>query len=94
VRTEIYIDFGDAATNKTLFDRLHTRSEELETALGETLTWERLDERRASRIAAYREGSIEASAEELNDIHAWAIEMLLKFRDVFVPIVREEVRSG
>ncbi len=94
VRTEIYIDLGDLEANKALFDRLRMRAEELETALGETLTWERLDEKRASRIAAYREGSIEASAQELSDIHSWAIAMLLKFRDVFVPVVREEVQSG
>lgn len=89
VRAETYIDFGDADANKALFDRLHAEREMFERAFGETLSWERLDERRASRIAAYRPGSIDVGPDELEDLRKWAIDRLLKFRSVFGPRIRE-----
>jgi hypothetical protein len=54
---------------------------------GESLDWERLDDRRASRIAVYREGTID-DGEMLNEIQAWAIQELLKFRKVFSPLLK------
>ena len=65
VRAEAYIDFGEADANKALFDRLRRNRDALEQAFGEPLSWEWLDERRASRIAVYCPGSIDASPEEL-----------------------------
>ena len=49
---EVYIDRGKEAEdeNKSIFDQLHTHKAEIESAFGGTLEWERLDERRASRI--------------------------------------------
>lgn len=47
---ELYIDRGEAAENKRIFDQLHARKEEIEEAFGGTLSWERLDAKRACRI--------------------------------------------
>jgi hypothetical protein len=47
---ELYIDRGDAAQNKKIFDALFSRKEEIEKACGIKLVWERLDKKRASRI--------------------------------------------
>ncbi len=94
VRVEIYIDFGDAERNKGLFDRLYSQREALERLFGESLSWERLDERRASRVAVYCDGPIDASAEELGRIRAWAVDRLLKFRSVFGPKIREESQNA
>ena len=80
---EIYIDCGDVALNKGLFDRLYEESESLETAFGEKLAWERLDERRACRVATYRSGSIEQDPQVLEEIRKWMIDRLLKFKKVF-----------
>jgi hypothetical protein len=91
VRVEIYIDFGDAETNKAFFDRLYAQRELFESAFAEPLSWERLDERRASRVAMYYPGSIEANTEELSRIRAWAIDRLLTFRNVLGPKIRELV---
>jgi hypothetical protein len=47
---ELYIDRGEAAENKRIFDQLRARKEEIEQAFGGALSWERLDAKRACRI--------------------------------------------
>jgi hypothetical protein len=48
---ELYIDRGDAAENKGIFDQLRTRKEEIEQAFGGALSWDRLETKRACRIS-------------------------------------------
>jgi Domain of unknown function (DUF4268) len=49
---ELYIDRGlDADTNKRIFDFLHNHKIEIEQAFGGELSWQRLDDKRACRIA-------------------------------------------
>jgi hypothetical protein len=91
VRAEVYIDREDQQTNKQVFDSLYLRRKELETRFGEPLSWERLDDRRASRVAVYRPGSIDVDDATLSDIQAWAVSHLLKFREVFGPPLRKEL---
>ncbi len=85
VRAEIYIDQGDQDANKALFDRLFQQREEIEAEFGSELHWERLDDRRACRIAAYRPGSIEDPKEDLAQFEDWLVENLLRFKEVFSP---------
>lgn len=90
VRAEAYIDQGDAEKNKALFDQFLADRHALEEEFGEVLEWERLDDKRASRIAAYREGAIDDSDERLAEIRVWAIERLLRFKRVFGPRLLRE----
>ncbi len=83
VKAEIYIDQGDADRNKALFDRLHSQREALEQSFGEPLEWERLDHRRASRIAVYRPGSIDRAEAEGEEIRTWLVDRLLRLKRVF-----------
>jgi hypothetical protein len=83
VRVELYIDCGDKAKNEELFDCLLTRRGEIEHALGQAAVWEKLENKRASRIAVYRDGDIDADTQTLEEIKNWVIQNLLKFRDVF-----------
>lgn len=83
VRADVYIDTRDAEKNKRLFDILFAQKHSLESAMGSELTWERLDERRASRVALYRAGSIDSPTEELQEIQSWAIASLERFKSVF-----------
>jgi hypothetical protein len=89
VRAELYIDRGDAKLNKDIFDKLLTNKIEIEKEFGEALEWERLDSKRASRIAIYRPGSIEEDDKILEEIKDWSIERLLKFKKVFAPIIKK-----
>ena len=93
LRTELYIDTGESDENKRLFDALAMQGATIEKTLGEELAWERLDNRRASRIALYRNGSIEDSEEDLNAIEDWYVEHLLKFKDILGPILPELIKQ-
>lgn len=94
IRAEVYIDLKDQGTNKKIFDSLLRRRREIERSFGAELSWERLDDRRACRIAIYRPGNIDCDENVLAEIHSWAIEQLLRFRDVFGPILRKEVDTS
>lgn len=93
-QAETYIDREDVSWNKRLFDALFDQREEIEFEFGESLEWERLDHRRASRIAAKRPGSIEDSPETLDEIQDWAIDRLLRFRRVFGPRISALIAAG
>lgn len=82
LRVEIYIDSGDQVKNKRIFDRLYSSKEEIEAAIGEPLSWERIDEKRASRVAIYYPGSITDDEETLAELHVKAIAGLMRFRPI------------
>ena len=88
LRVEIYIDCGDKAKNEQLFDRLQDQKNEIQARIGQELSWERLDNRRACRVAIYRDGEIDAETEVLSEIRQWAIQGLLKLKEVFPPFVQ------
>jgi CBS domain-containing protein len=81
-RVELYIDTGDAERNKLIFDALDQQKEAIETALGEPLSWERLEGKRASRVALYREATINDGDAALQNLQEWAVPAMIKFRAV------------
>ena len=88
VRIDLYIDQGDTKSNKELFDSLANIQDEIESELATSLDWERLDEKRASRIAVYREGSVDDNTSALSEIREWQVEWILKFKQIFAPRLR------
>lgn len=83
MRVELYIDVGDAIANKAAFDQLLAQKEAIEGEIGEKLSWERLDNARASRIAAYRDGQV-TDPEPIRTQHLeWGVAMVNKFRQAF-----------
>jgi hypothetical protein len=83
VRVEVYIDAGNKARNEALFDLLYTKKAEIEGAYGHELSWERLDAKRACRVATYREGSIDLDTEQLEEIKSWIETELRRMKQVF-----------
>lgn len=57
-RAELYIDRGNKPENELLFERLAARKDEIHTAFGGVLEWERLEDKRACRIKAEKTGNI------------------------------------
>lgn len=88
-RAAVYVDPGSGEENEALFDWLLERKEVIERQIGTELEWERLEHRRASKIAIYRSGSIDMPKSELEEVRRWAITHLLKFRETFGPLLRE-----
>lgn len=80
VRIDAYIDLGDSGLNKALFDKLLRERAEIEAAFGEPMEWERLDSRRACRIASYFPGNINSSPEQLEAIRKGIIDRLMRLK--------------
>lgn len=81
----IYRDEANEDWNKDLSDKLLEDKEAIESELQESLEFDWLDRRKASRIAVARPGSIDDDEEMLGEIHDWMVEKLLAFKRVFGP---------
>lgn len=92
-RVELYIDLGDVDATKALFDHLLARRSEVESAFGEPLEWERLDARRACRIASYFPGSISDTPERLAQVRAAMVDRLLRLKKAIGPLLAESTAT-
>jgi hypothetical protein len=88
-RVELYIDTGDREKNKRAFDTLAGSREEIEKALGCTVTWDRLDAAQASRVAIYwpETVTIMSGEERLTALKGWAIDTMVEFKRVLGPYI-------
>lgn len=79
---EVYIDTGDKEENKSIFDSLFAKRDEIEATFGNQLEWERLNDRRACLIRyTIRTGGLragEAQWPEIQDKMVGAMEKLAK----------------
>jgi len=78
IGVELYI-----TDNKDLFDNLFGQKEEIESKLDFNLHWERLDDKKASRIKSYIPGLNFNRQENYSDLMNKVIERAVKMRDVF-----------
>ena len=95
-RVELYIDTREQEKNKQIFDNLYSRREMIQAELGdlsEALKWEKLEEKRASRIALYHAGAITDKKEVLADLQEWAVEAMGRFQTVMEKHVKEVIGS-
>jgi len=93
VRAEICFDHAEKEKNKELFDYLKSKQKEINSQYGSPLEWERLSDKRISRIAIYQDGVIEASDSELEEIRQWHIENLLKLKTLFSLEIQKHLRE-
>jgi hypothetical protein len=81
VRAGVYLDMQERTATKRLFDDLFSERMAIETAVGRILSWERLDDRRASRIVDYREVRDLADTDEQRRAAEWAAETVVALMD-------------
>jgi CBS domain-containing protein len=84
LRIEIYLDGGDKDANKQRFEHLLARKNEIEQVVGEPLQWERMDNRRACRVAVYTKAQILTDAESPTLLE-WAAKKATYFYQAFEP---------
>lgn len=86
-KINLYIDTGVRDANKAAFDVINGNQELIESELETALSWERLDNRRASWIAWNWDTSVTVmdADEKLDKLQDWAIENYFKFRDALTP---------
>lgn len=80
VRLNMYIP-----DNKELFDKFYENKDKIEQVTGIPLEWERLDNKKASRIYTYLEGFSLALSEEYENISNKMIDILAKYKKAFKP---------
>jgi hypothetical protein len=81
ISVELYIDTGDRNENEKIFEELQENEHAIEEQVGE-LSWEKLEGRRACRIAAYKDvgGSIKSlSVSDYPQIIEWAATTMQSF---------------
>lgn len=81
VRAGVYLDMQERTATKRLFDDLFSERLAVETAVGRILSWERLDDRRASRIVDYREVRDLDSLADRRALADWAAETVVKLME-------------
>jgi hypothetical protein len=81
VRAGVYLDMQERTATKRLFDDLEAERLAVETAVGRVLSWERLDDRRASRIVDYREVRDLGDPQERRALADWAAETVVKLME-------------
>lgn len=87
-QVELYIDQGDAKKNKQSFDTLYARREQIEQEFGKTLTWERLNEKRASRVSYLIEDSGLLARDRWPEIQKQMIEAMVQLQEALQPEIR------
>lgn len=78
--------------NKTLFDLLHQQKDDIEYELSEQLNWERLPQKKASRIKLISSSQF-SNPNYWEDDHHWMLEKLTKFDQVFGKYIKQLQRS-
>jgi len=86
IGAELYMHDEDA---KAFYHLLLHQKEQIEAGFGEPLDWQELPEKRASRIAIYKEHTDPADESDWPNQIAWLVEKLQRLDRVFRPIIRE-----
>jgi len=79
LRSDLYFGSPDAAANAAWFAAALGRRAEMESAFGASLEWEQLPDRKASRIAVYRDGAVD-SAEAWPEYINWFLDTQQRLR--------------
>lgn len=87
----VQLNFGRTSQleNKTLFDALAKHKSEIETVFGKDMVWERMDEKKSSRLSFYEPGLNYFNEEEWPIIIDFLIDHLNKLEKAVKPYFQE-----
>lgn len=81
-RVEIYIDRGNKEENKQFFDYLFDKKDSIESDFNHALVWERLDDKRASRIKYETQGNI-FDKEQWDKMSDFMVDAMIRLEKTF-----------
>lgn len=88
-RVELYIDKGEHALNKEIFDKLLAAKEGIEQTFGGPLEWERKDERRACRIKKDLPlGGYRDNEQNWPKIHETMVDAMMRLHNALNPHIQ------
>lgn len=91
-RVELYIDRGKGGKheNKQIFNELYKKRDEIEARFGDSLSWEILEDRRASAIRYEIKGRGGLRAQEAwPDLQDYMIDTMIKFSEAMQPEINQ-----
>ncbi|MDE0243934.1 MAG: DUF4268 domain-containing protein [Gammaproteobacteria bacterium] len=94
-RVELYLARAEASENKWIFDRLERERQEIEERFGAELKWQRLDDKKASRIS-HAHPFDGYDDENWPDMIEWLCQHFVKLEEAFTePLARlnQQLRS-
>jgi hypothetical protein len=90
-QVELYIDFGKGYDKdiKSAFDQLHSKKKEIEQVFGGSLRWERLDNRRASRISKRYDYAGLGDKDKWDKLQGEMIDGMIRLEKAFSKHIKE-----
>jgi len=82
-RSELYISRGTKEENKKIFDYFFTRKDEIESDFGSKLIWERMEDKKTSRIKVQLDGVNFANEEDWEKMNKFLIESAVRMDKAF-----------
>lgn len=92
-RAEIYIDTGDEQRNISIYEKLKSKENDIETSFREVLDWQDLPGKRACRICVqYKDYGLK-NEDHWNDIIDWLSNNIAELMKVFKPWLDDIMKS-
>jgi hypothetical protein len=86
-RCELYLDGLSRPASKEAFDALAAMGDNLRASIGLPIAWERLNNRKASRLAVYYPAAFGDNFDDYPRLAAWAVQTMMKLDDVLRSVV-------
>ena len=93
-RAELYLSRSEKAENKAIFDELLAKRDAIETAFGGSLSWQRLDNKVASRIAAEVDGGPVKDESTWDTLQEAMVDAMKRLEHALAPGVDRYRRGG
>ena len=92
-RIELYLGRSERAENKAIFDELESHRTAIEEAFGGELSWQRLGQKAACRIAAFANEGSTRDESTWDNLHAEMIDLMVRLEKALSPHI-EKYRKG
>jgi Domain of unknown function (DUF4268) len=88
-KAELYIDRGDRAENKSIFDQMNKHQMEIAAAFPFSLEWQRLDDKRACRIKSVVDGGYKTPEADWPSIQTTLVDRIAALEKVLRPFLEK-----